>query len=266
MKEIIYGIVQGLTEFLPVSSSGHLVLVQALFNDHPPLAFDVLVHLATLLATFVVFRKEITSLFHGSSQIFKDKNFLSPMKKKETKTIFLMLISTVITGIIGLALKSSVEKAFSNVTFVALALIMTGTYLYYASQKRSYRTMEDLKILDAVFIGLFQGIAVMPGISRSGMCIATGLILGWERRLVGQYAFIISIPAILGAFVLTAKDLFGAKLNWLFTSLGFISAFVVGYVCLRLLITWIEKGKLSFFVYYCWAVGFVTLLVQFFLR
>ena len=262
-EALVLGIIQGITEFLPVSSSGHLALTQILLGLHPPLFFDVFVHVATLLATIFVFWTEFRQLLASIPRLPK---FWIELSKNKQQSIArdshawmstLILISSTVTAVIGLALKDTVEAQFHSSTFVGSMLIITAIILF-ASQtfsKHNTRSLSELTKRDAVLMGVFQGLAVLPGISRSGSTIGCGLFLSWKRELVGRYAFLVSIPAILGAFILSMNDVDRTHIQWSSAGIGFISAFATGVVSLKLLLRWIQKGKLSVFAFYCALLG-----------
>ncbi|MFH1368777.1 MAG: undecaprenyl-diphosphate phosphatase [Elusimicrobiota bacterium] len=246
----ILGIVQGLTEFLPVSSSAHLVFIQSLLGwQQPELFFDIMLHMATLAAVLVFFRKEILNIAKG-----------------DWKYLFLLAAATVPTGIIGYLAKDYVETAFMSVGWAAVFLIITG-FMLLAAQKygRSFKSHADITLRDALIIGIIQGIAVLPGISRSGSTIAVAMLLGIEKTEAAKFAFLLSIPAILGAAALGLNE-FGAETHVAAAGhvYGAVFAFVAGLFAIYLLMKVLVKNKLTYFSYYCWALGLIVLSLNFF--
>ncbi len=251
LQAAILGLVQGITEFLPVSSSGHLVLAQNLLGLHEPeLLFDVAVHVGTLFAVLTVFRLDIISMFRG---LWADDSYA----RQGRRLLLLVAAGSVPTALIGLVFKDTFEALFSSVAAVGLALIFTGLLLmatHYAP--RAVRNLEQTGWGRAVLIGLAQGLAITPGISRSGATIAAGLLLGLERELAARFSFVLSIPAILGAMALQIKDLDAvATAPAAPLIIGAIVAALTGYVALKLLIRLVKGGRLHWFAFYCWALG-----------
>ena len=211
-EAVILGAVQGLTEFLPVSSSGHLVIFQHIFNlKEPEVLFDVGVHIGTLVAVIIFFRKElhciIASVFRFFDGILKKKvSFKDAPQDTDIKLALLIIAGTIPTGILGLFLYKIVGRIFSSVVLVGLMLIVTGLLLIITVLiKKNDKGIERFSIKDALIIGLIQGISIIPGISRSGSTIAFGLFLGLERETSARFSFLLSIPAIIGAAILNSK-------------------------------------------------------------
>jgi undecaprenyl-diphosphatase len=246
---IILGIVQGITEFLPISSSAHLIFFQTIFGKtENMLFFDVLVHCATLLAVVIVFYNEIIEYL---------KNF---------KIIFYIIIATIPTGIIGVIIKKYFEHIFETPVYASVFLIITGLLLYFSEQKYLRNQNEKKKILEigylkSLIVGIFQGIAVLPGVSRSGATLSSTMFLGIEKKDAVKFVFIMSIPAILGALVLETKDLFFNKevikfdVNYIY---GVVFAFIFGILALKWLVKTVQESKLKYFAYYCILIGFIT--------
>ncbi|MDI6764629.1 MAG: undecaprenyl-diphosphatase UppP [Thermodesulfobacteriota bacterium] len=250
--------VQGLTEFLPVSSSGHLVFFQSLFGmEEPQLFFDVMLHFGTLLAVMVYFRRDISVIIHGigSTVTGKRKN------EEGTKLFFSILVATIPTALMGLLFKDWFESLFSKPKIVGGMLLITGSILYLTRWvKREDRSLEKMKWVDALLIGIAQGIAIIPGISRSGATISMGLFCGLNRELAGRFSFLLSIPAILGATFLEIPKLDSmAKLET--ALIGAAVAFVTGILSLTLLMKIIRMGKISNFAYYCWPIGATMIIL-----
>ncbi|OGP93625.1 MAG: hypothetical protein A2157_03770 [Deltaproteobacteria bacterium RBG_16_47_11] len=243
--------VQGITEFLPISSSGHLVFFQSLFGlKEPQIFFDVMLHLGTLTAVVVYFRHDIWEIIRGIGYSLKEKEI------HQSSRIFLwILLASLPTGLMGILLKGWFESLFSKPTIVGGMIFTTGLFLWLTRLiKKKGRTIEKMTWMDSFLIGIAQGVAIIPGISRSGATISAGLFCGLERELSGKFSFLLSIPAILGATVLEFRKIeshgeVGVSL------LGMGVAFGVGLLALRFLMKIIKIGKISKFAYYCWAVG-----------
>lgn len=257
LEALILGIVQGLTEYLPVSSSGHLAIGSALFGieGEENLAFTIVVHVATVLSTLVVLWKEIEWLFRG---LFKFQ------MNTETKYVINILISMIPIGIVGVFFKDTVEEIFgSGLMIVGCMLLLTAALLafsYYAKP----RPKETISKKDAFIIGLAQACAVMPGLSRSGSTIATGLLLGDNKAKLAQFSFLMVIPPILGEALLDGlkmmkgEDVVG-DIPALSLAVGFLAAFVAGCIACKWMINIVKKGKLIYFAIYCAIAGLVTI-------
>ncbi|MCD6330107.1 MAG: undecaprenyl-diphosphatase UppP [Candidatus Cloacimonetes bacterium] len=259
IKAIILGVIQGLTEFLPVSSSGHLVIFQKLlrFND-PGVLFEIAVHLGTLVAVIIFFRKDIWEIIQSLFNWRKD----APENIKYAHHLLLYLfIASAITAIIGFKFKDTFEALFENTVLVGFMLIITGGVLF-ASDKIKNTTKIKMSVSSSLLVGLAQSIAIIPGISRSGATITTGIFTGRTRNLATRFSFLLSIPAILGATLLKLKDLQSAVssgamgLNFI---LGGIFAAIVGYFAIAFLIKMIKKANLFYFSIYCWILGLFTI-------
>jgi undecaprenyl-diphosphatase len=260
-EALILGIVQGLTEFLPVSSSGHIELGTYLLNvqTEDNLLFSILVHGATALSTIVVFRKDILEIIRG---------VLKFQWNEETRFVFLIILSMIPVGIVGVFFEEDVEQFFGgNIAFVALMLIVTGTLLLITW----FTGGRDGKVtpVKAIIIGLAQAVAILPGISRSGATIATGLYLGVEKSQATRFSFLMVLPPILGAMLLKIKDVAEApevatSIPTLSLATGFIAAFISGLLACQWMIRIVRNGKLIYFAYYCYAVALITLLFYYF--
>lgn len=257
IEALLLGLVQGLTEFLPVSSSGHLAIGSALLgvNGEENLTFAVAVHAATVLSTIVVLRKEVSVLFRG---------LFSFEWNKETKMVAKILLSMIPVGIVGLFFKDYVEAIFgSGLLIVGCMLLVTAALLafsYYAKP----RPKEEISFKDAFIIGIAQACAVLPGLSRSGSTIATGLLLGDKKEQVAKFSFLMVIIPILGeAFLDLMKGGFLASESGISTvSLlaGFVAAFVSGTIACRWMINLVKRGKLIYFAYYCVVAGLFAIV------
>ena len=268
IQAIILGIIQGLTEFLPVSSSGHLVIFQNIFGlKEGALSFDINVHIGTLLVVLICFRHEILSIIRS---IFRCTNMLIKQKKSiheiysdpDFKLAFLIITGSVPTAILGLMFHSLADRLFSSVTMVGLMLICTGFILWFTRYlTKNERDINSFTIKNSLVIGLVQGFAIIPGISRSGSTIAAGLYLGLTRETAARYSFLLSIPAIMGAELLNIKNSpAGAMLPDKITLLGMLASFIAGYSALKVLLFIVKKGNMHFFAPYCWIAGIATLI------
>ena len=267
---IILGILQGLTEFLPVSSSGHLALGQSFFGiTEPALFFDVSLHMGTLLAVVVVFfqdiKRMVMSLLGLIRQLFSGKEALETLKQDEDiRFVLLIIAASIPTAFLGLAFKPYVHTLFSSVSFVGCLLLITGTFLWmtrHAPPKGD--GVMAFSVKKALWVGLCQGLAVLPGISRSGATISAGLFLGIDRETAARFSFLLSIPAIVGAEILSIKDFMehGSSIDVGATLWGTLISFVVGYAALILLLRIVRNGRLHLFAPYCWALGTVAIIV-----
>ena len=256
---IILGIVQGLTEFLPVSSSGHLQLAnEILGTDLSPdsnLTFSLTLHAATVLSTIVILWAEIWKLLKG---IFS-RTFTA-----EQAYVLKIVISMIPVGIVGLFFKDYIEAAFSSIAVVGVMLLITAALLSFAYYAKP-RQKEELSYRDAIIIGLAQAVAVLPGLSRSGSTIATGLLLGNKKESVAQFSFLMVLPPILGNALLDClKGDFGGGVETLPLVAGFVAAFVTGCIACKWMIDIVKRGKLIWFAIYCAVAGVVALAAYIF--
>jgi undecaprenyl-diphosphatase len=268
-EAIILGVIQGLTEFLPVSSSGHLVLFQKMFGmKHAELFFDVAVHLGTLVAVIVVFRLEIKKIIKALVQlIFLAGPKITILQKVESdpqlKMALLIVIGSIPTAILGFLFAGIVDRLFTSGLNTGLMLIVTGLLLWLTRQKVASKEQAQSNRLtpkNALIIGTVQGLAIIPGISRSGSTISIGLMLGIDREIAARYSFLLSIPAIIGAGLLSFKDsLFQKDLAIETALLGALTAALVGYAALKALLQMVKKGRLHVFAPYCWLVGILAI-------
>lgn len=258
LQALVLGIVQGLTEYLPVSSSGHLAIGSYLFGieGEENLAFTVLVHVATVCSTLVVLWKEIDWILKG---LFKFE------MNAETKYFLNIVVSMIPIGIVGVFFKDAVEDVFgSGLLIVGCMLLLTATLLIFSYFAKP-RQREHISMKDAFIIGLAQACAVMPGLSRSGSTIATGLMLGNKKESLAQFSFLMVIPPILGEALLDVlkmvkgDDAFG-DISALPLVVGFVAAFVSGCVACKWMINIVKKGKLVWFGVYCAIAGAVTII------
>ena len=262
-EALILGIIQGLTEYLPVSSSGHLPIGSTLFglSGEENLTFTVAVHVATVLSTIVILWKEIVWLF---TDLFKFK------WNEGTKYIVNILISMIPVGIVGLFFKDKVEAIFgSGLLVVGICLMITALLLAFSYWAKP-RQRENISPLHAFIIGIAQALAVLPGLSRSGSTIATGLLLGNKKERLAQFSFLMVIPPILGEALLDVKDMAEmgvsqamAGLPTLSLAVGFLAAFICGCLACKWMINIVKKGKLIWFAVYCAIVGTATVILNF---
>ena len=267
-KAILLGALQGLTEFLPVSSSGHLVLLHHLLDyGQSTVFFDVMLHAGTLGAILVVYRKSIYSLAKLSIL-----NTIKLQLSDAQRTVGLLVLATIPIAIIGLLFHRRLEQFFAKPKAVAIMLVVTATLLQLprfrkfsqpptSQNPNNHQSMgRRLRIWQALLIGLVQGFAVIPGISRSGATISVALLLGVQPAVAAEFSFLLSIPAILGAVVLKLGDI--ATVNHLTAvGVGMITAFIVGVVALQLLLTLINRGRFSIFSYYCLLIAALAFLL-----
>ena len=265
----LLGLIQGVAEFLPISSSGHLAIAQNLLNLQAeiPAFFDVLLHLGTLLAVFVAYWQDIKAMvvefFCGIGDLVHHS---TPTPVPPARRLILLIILGTLPLFAVLPIKDKVQGLSDNMIFIGAALIVTG-FLLFASDmiRKGRKTERNATWLDVLIVGAGQAIATMPGISRSGMTISAGCFTGFERRFAVRFSFLLSIPAVLGANILSLKDAFEAGIVWGEVPIylvGVVTAAVVGYLCIRLLRMIADKGRFGAFAYYCWAVGLLTLVLN----
>lgn len=272
IEAIVLGIVQGLTEFLPVSSSGHLVLFQHLFGwTEPELLFDISVHMGTLVAVLVVFYRDLVAfvktLFQLPSLSRLAGGFGKLLKENtEVRLMAMIIVGSVPTAILGLFFAGAAEEIFSSVTLVGITLMVTGTFLWFTKKRiGSGYEIPAMGWLHGIIIGIVQGLAIIPGISRSGATISAALYLGMDRQTAFRFSFLLSIPAIMGAFVLGLDgEAFAGRVPVGLMLIGSLSAAVVGYIALKILLRMVISGWLYRFAPYCWIVGVLALALSIF--
>lgn len=269
LSAIILGAVQGISEFLPISSSGHLVLVPALLGIETGLAFDTILHIGTLVAIFTFFWKDIINLIKGfilsiidlteGVDIFKRELHRVP----EKRFAWLIIVGTIPTGIMGILLKDAIETIFRGTLFVGIFLLVTAAVLYYSERHSSGQiTQKDMSFKQALIVGICQGLAVFPGISRSGSTIASGLCLGLNREYAARYSFLLSIPAVIGAGLIQIKNIATLDASVSVLLAGFISSVIFGYLSIKLLMKMIKGWSLDIFAYYCTIIGIITIILS----
>lgn len=262
LEAVVLGVIQGITEFLPVSSSGHLALMQHFLGlREPHVFFDVMLHLGTLGAVIIVYKQSIRELAGASlSAIASSQFYRRPIftinGSTDLKLIWFILIGSVPTGVIAIAFKQQLEALFVKPTIVAVMLMTTGVILQLPRLRRS-TVQEDcrLRFWHSPLIGIAQGLAITPGISRSGATISMALLLGISAKKAARFSFLLSIPAILGAVLLKIKDVASISVDTTAVVVGTLTSFLVGYIALRVLLSVLDRGKFSGFSYYCFALG-----------
>jgi len=258
IEVMILAIVQGITEWLPISSTGHLAILQNIMQQYNPewVFFDVILHVGTLFVVLIAFQKDITKILKAVAKL----NF----KTEEGKLALYIIVGSTPTAIIGFLFQDTFESFFSNLPAIGLAFLFTGGLLY-ASKFRTNKN-RSLNYLDALLIGTAQGIALIPGVSRSGATISTGLMRRVKREKAFQYSFLLFIPAVIGATIGKSvrewKNLATAGIDPLSILFGLIVTTIVGYIFLQLLFKILVKEKFHLFAYYCWALGLLIILTQ----
>ncbi len=271
LQALIMGLVQGLTEFLPVSSSGHLVLSKFILGAQLDTSalFEILLHVGTLVAVFIVFWKDVWSLIREGIFLIRDLIVCLLRKKKlmlypERKMLLFIILASIPTAILGLLMEKFLEDLFlSSLIAVGFALLVTGTFLLLIRKlPQGHKKLPQMKGRDAFTIGIIQGIATIPGISRSGSTVAAGLFCGLDKEFAFRFSFLMSIPAILGAAVLKLTDVSGADLatNAGPYLIGMIVAALTGYLCVKWLRNLIQKNQFHYFGYYCLVVGMLSVI------
>lgn len=279
LQSILLGIIQGVTEFLPVSSSGHLAIFKSLFHIQMDtgLFFDVLLHFGTLIAIVVAYYRDIWEMIREGVSLMVDlfynlylwvtrrgeeRGYRPLVDTSYRKFVLLILVSTIPTGLIGLLLSDVIEQASEVLLVPGICLIITGILLFLADRVVSgEKTPKSTSYLQAIGIGVCQGIATLPGLSRSGTTITACLLCGFDRKYAVKYSFIMSIPAVLGATILECKDLSlsgiasGELVNYV---IGMLVAGVIGYICIKTMLLIVRQKKFTIFSVYCLIVGLIA--------
>ena len=270
LHAVLLGLIQGVAEFLPISSSGHLAIAEHLLGQaggaEVPGFFDVLLHLGTLVAVFAAYWQDIRDMvvefFGGVGDLVRRT---TPTPVPPARRLILLIIVGTLPLFAVLPVKDLVEGLGDNMYFVAGALLVTGCLLFASDRVRKGRKTErTAALVDVLLVGVAQAVATCPGISRSGTTITAGCFVGFERKFAVRFSFLLSIPAILGANILSLKDALEAQVPWEEVPVylaGVLVAAVVGYACIRLLKMIAEKGRFGFFAYYCWLAGVATLVL-----
>ncbi len=276
LEALIMGIFQGLTEFLPVSSSGHLALAGSLLGVNDPdqiLTFTIAVHVATVCSTLFILWKEVTWIFKG---LFKTGDAIVPSQhgirslNEEQNYALNIIISMIPIGIVGLFFKDQIEAYFSSLMVVGVCLLVTACLLSFSYFSKP-RTKEHISMLDAFIIGIAQAFAALPGLSRSGSTIGTGLLLGNKKEKLAQFSFLMVIPPILGEALLDVKKIMEQGMETAMSGIsttalitGFAAAFITGCLACKWMINIVKRGKLIYFAIYCAIVGLATIIWQLF--
>lgn len=252
LQAIILGAVQGVTEWLPISSSGHLALFQMLFGLEVPISFDILLHFSTLLVLFTIYWKDLIGIILSWLKW--------ETKSSSFKLGYLLIIGTIPTGIVGLLFKDLFESFFSSVLAIGIAYLFTALILFLSKFAK-----EDTKLStpSALLVGLAQGIAIIPGVSRSGSTISIGLLLGIDRKKIAKFSFLLALPAILGATILEGGNIIRSNIGLVPLIFGMVSAYVVGLISLKWLLRIIERKGFYLFGWYCLILGIVLISLNF---
>lgn len=271
LKAIILGIVQGLTEFLPVSSSGHLAITQSLLKvpEERILFLTIMLHFGTLISVFFIYAKDIFNIIVEFMKLIFEvvtgKGF--KLHNQYRKLGIYIIVATIPTGLMGIFFKDIFAGFYTSQRVVGFGLIITGTLLWIAERlHKGRRSIQNMRWWDAVLVGTSQGLAMTPGVSRSGSTIVGSLLLGFNKELATKFSFLISIPAILGATIFEVKDVLEVGLGDFTLGIliaGILSSFLAGLFAIRTLINFIKKEKLYYFSYYTWAVGSIILIFTF---
>jgi len=265
IEAILLGLLQGITEFLPVSSSGHLVLARALTgtNIEPGITYEIVVHFGSFCSITVYYRKLIFEIIQDlfkslTPAAIKDKRF---MRDENTKLSLIIILSMFPAMIVGFTLKDVIENAFLNPFFVSFMLLVTGSILY--STKFIGQPVKDVNASRGFWMGVAQAFAIIPGISRSGSTISLGLLLGIDRDKVANFSFLMVLPVLAGAMLLEILDLI--EIGYVLIPIssliaGFLTSFIAGYLALSYLIKLLKRDKFYYFSFYCWAVGIAGII------
>ena len=286
LQSVFLGLIQGLTEFLPVSSSGHLAIAQNIFHidTGSSILFDILLHVGTLMVVFAVYWKDIWQLIKEFFMMIRDilcnVRIYSKNKKSSVQTpyrrivktnyrkfVVLIIVSTIPTGIIGLLGKKLIEDASSTLIVPGICLLITGVLLLLSDRaENTTKIPQDISCREGAVVGIAQGFATLPGLSRSGTTIAACLFCGFDRAFAVKYSFILSIPAILGAAVLEIKDVGSEVVTGSQTGIylaGMATAAVVGFFAIKCVLKVVSQKKFRYFAYYCFAAGTVAIICSF---
>ncbi|MCK5817497.1 MAG: undecaprenyl-diphosphatase UppP [Candidatus Marinimicrobia bacterium] len=262
LKIIILAIIQGLTEFLPVSSSGHLALAEYLLGiESPGVTLEVFLHFGTFLSVLVIFWKDIVKILIAVfGNFWKVWKYPTVMKANEDFAMGVYIaLSMIPAGIVGLLFEEQIDGMFDNIVLVGVALLVTGTVLFLTQWAQNER--RPLKGWKAFLMGVVQAIAIIPGISRSGSTVSVGMFLGMPREKVAKFSFLMALPLIFGATIMKAKDAFAAEgFVWSGIIIGTVTAFLFGYFAVKWLLRAIIKGRLYIFGFYCLALGFLAII------
>ena len=269
LSAILLGLIQGVAEFLPISSSGHLAIAEHLLSSgstEVPGFYDVLLHLGTLIAVFAAYWQDIVDMIRELIDGVRDlAHGSTPNPVPPARRMILLIIVGTLPLFAVLPVHDLIEGLGDSLYFVAAALVVTGGLLFFSDRVRKGRkTEKNASLVDVLLVGVAQAIATCPGISRSGTTITAGCFVGFERKFAVRFSFLLSIPAILGANILSLKDALEGEIVWADVPVYLVGVAVaagVGYLCIRLLRMIADKGRFGWFAYYCWAAGALTLVL-----
>ena len=263
---VILGILQGVTEWLPISSSGHLAIFQFYFEEEPPILFDIILHLGSLCVILYIMRDEIKEILSSLPDFLSNYNNYTNLKG-EQRLIGLVIIASIPTAIIGFTFDSTVIGDFySEMHLVGGCLIFTGLIVWFSKDYSGDKQIDDFPIKNALIVGFFQGLAILPGVSRSGSTIAISKILGMDPVRAARFSFLLFIPAIIGATLLKIKDIDEtiSDVGALPLILGFLSSVITSYFSINLLLTLVKKQQFHYFTPYCIALGLFLIYTSLF--
>lgn len=273
IEAIILGLVQGLSEFLPISSSGHLALLENLFEikEDSVIFFAVLLHIGTLVSIFIVYHEDIYALIKELFLLFKDIFTGKGLRIEERpirKLGIMIIVSSIPTAIMGLLFSDYIDRIFGSLTVISICWIITGFILLFSEKlNNNKKEIEGMKYRNAIFVGICQGLAIMPGISRSGSTIVGSLVTGLKREFAVEFAFLISIPAILGSAILEFPKAIKAGIEPSTIGpmiVGFLVAAISGYFAITTMIRIVSKHRMRYFSYYVWILGLGTFIYSVF--
>lgn len=270
MSLVLLGLIQGLTEFFPVSSSGHLVIAKHFLKINlPGAAFEAFVHFGTVVAVIILFRKEIKllviSFFDSIYKLFQGEKILNIFKNdSSSKLAWFLVISTLPAAIIGYTFSSYFEILFSKPIIASLMLTITGTLLWFGNKNfpGGSKNISEINFKDAIFIGLAQAVAIIPGISRSGLTVIAGLSRNLDREFAAKYSFILSVPLILGASMFKMRELFSLNIDSSILILSGLVAAISSYGAMKIFISLLKNRKIFFFSYYLWIISGLTIYIS----
>ncbi len=270
LTAVVLGLIQGVAEFLPISSSGHLAILQnflKLGETEEHLFFDVLLHLGTLVAVIIAYWRDVRGVVReGLCMLHLKKLPRGQKPDRLTRRMILFLIFATLPLVFAVFFKDAVESLYANTFFIGFALVATGFLLFAADRwGHGNKNARSATIFDALIVGVSQMVAVVPGLSRSGTTISAGMLRGFDRSFAVQFSFLLSIPAVLGANLLSLIDAVRAGINWSYVPMylvGVAVAFVSGYLAIYFLRVIVQRGKFGGFAYYCWGVGLLTLILS----
>lgn len=278
ISAVFMGVLQGIAEFLPISSSGHLALFQHFFGmedfESQQLFFTVMLHFGTLISVCIYYWRDILDMirefFLGIGALFSGRGGRERAATPPARRLVLMIIVATLPLFLILPVKDVIDSAMRNVTFVSVALLATGFLLFFSDRlAKGRKTAKTATLLDALAVGCAQAVGTLPGISRSGITISAGMLRGYDRSFAVRFSFLMSLPAVLGATLLELKDALEEGLDPAilpYCLVGMVIAGVVGYFAIRLVNLLADKGKFGSFAYYCWAAGAVSLVAGFLVK